>query len=94
MSPSVTPAWCRRTLAYTAQLYDRWGNVTLRSAGGYTTPNGEYDPSPATTTTYAYNHDNQLIAEHLPRSAATRTDGSFYETFVTHELGTTSGDRW
>lgn len=71
---------------YTAQLYDRWGNVTLRSAGGYTTPNGEYDPSQATTTTYAYNHDNQLIAEHLPRAAASRTDGSFYETLVTHEL--------
>jgi len=71
----------------TEQTYDRWGNVATQSRGGYqvSTSSNIFNEARALTT-YEYNADNQVIAEHLPVMQALRTDGVGYLANVTHAL--------
>jgi YD repeat-containing protein len=70
----------------TEQSYDRWGNVISRSQGGYVLNiDGLVSNAERRTTTYEYNHDNQVRVERLPQVEAVRADGTFYQASVSHE---------
>ncbi|MBB6091183.1 YD repeat-containing protein [Povalibacter uvarum] len=73
--------------AFSEQSYDRWGNVTERRNGGYVILNtGEVKRELESVVSYAYNADDQLIAERLPTINVARENGSRYDASVVHEL--------
>ena len=70
------------------QWYDRWNNVHTRQEGAYVDQStGQPAYEQQSTYHYEYNHDNQVIAEELPESDATRSNGTTYRAHVTHQIG-------